>query len=115
MLLSAAVAAKVGIAAAIVTAATDGSTPGAWIPIGGYLTPAVVLVMIIHGDLATGRENKRLQRENDLKDALIATKDKQLLDLSASVIEKTTTAINGNTAILEKYQPNPQQRGRSGS
>lgn len=102
-------AATFGVFAAVATAAAQGLDVSSLLPIGGYLTPAVVLVMIIRGDLGSGREIRRLQKENDAKDAIIAKQADDYHQLSDSIIEKMVPVITDGSAVIREAQ---RRRGR---
>lgn len=110
-MLTLAVAAPLGVVAAVVTA-TTGAGGSELLPIGGYLTPAVVLLMVLHGDLASGRENKRLLKDLDAKDVIIKVEREKTEKLMNGLLDQVVPVLTTASDVIERSL---QHRERDGS
>lgn len=80
------------------------SGPVAWL-VGTIITPVVVVVMLVIGKLATGRERDRLEAEVARLNALLAERDAQIAAVQEKFTERVIPALVKATTALEAVAP----------
>jgi hypothetical protein len=69
--------------------------------LGTFVTPTIVVILILTGKLRTDADWKRIAAESDRKDEIITEQHTQLMAVQAAMMEKAIPALVRSSQVLE--------------
>lgn len=88
-----------GLGATIADAASGGTDPLTYLTGLGF--PGIIIALLLTGQLRTKTEVERLIAENESKDAIITSKDRQIAVIQDGLVKDVIPALTKSTQILE--------------